>query len=80
MPEAAAPRGPTLRYTEAAVATLERPQPTTLDEAGGVQAQGGLGDLMASAEPWEGESLEELIRILREGRDAGGTAERPKSL
>jgi hypothetical protein len=35
----------------------------------------GLGDLMAAAGPWEGETTEELIRILREGRDAGGSAE-----
>jgi hypothetical protein len=30
---------------------------------------------MAAAGPWEGESTEELIRILREGRDAGDSAE-----
>jgi hypothetical protein len=47
---------------------------------GGVQAQAGLGDLMASAGPWEGESTEELIHILREGRDAGGSAEPPESM
>jgi hypothetical protein len=44
------------------------------------QAQMGLGDLMAAAGPWEGESTEELIRILREGRDAGGSAEPPENL
>jgi hypothetical protein len=40
----------------------------------------GLGDRMAAAGPWEGESTEELIRILREGRDAGGNAETPEIL
>jgi hypothetical protein len=45
-----------------------------------VQAQPGLGDLMAAAGPWEGESTEELIRFLGEGRDAGGSAELPENL
>jgi hypothetical protein len=40
----------------------------------------GLGDRMAEAGPWEGESTEEIIRILREGRDAGGNAETPEIL
>jgi hypothetical protein len=40
----------------------------------------GLGDRMSAAGPWEGESTEELIRILREGRDAGGSAEPPEGL
>jgi hypothetical protein len=40
----------------------------------------GLGDCMAAAGPWEGESTEEIIRILREGRDAGGNAETPEIL
>lgn len=44
------------------------------------QAQMGLGDLMAAAGPWEGETTEELISILREGRDAGGGAEPPENL
>lgn len=48
--------------------------------SGGAQAQARLGDLMAAAGPWEGESTEELIRILREGRDAGGSAEPPENL
>lgn len=47
---------------------------------GGTKAQPGLGDLMAAAGPWEGESTDELIRILREGRDAGGSAEPPEDL
>ena len=47
---------------------------------GSVDAKPGLGDLMAAAGPWEGESTEELIRILREGRDAGGSAEGPENL
>lgn len=48
--------------------------------SGGVQGQAGLGDLMAAAGPWEGETTDELIRILREGRDAGGSAEPPEDL
>ena len=48
--------------------------------SGGQRDQPGLGDLMAAAGPWEGESTEELIRILREGRDAGGSAEPPEDL
>lgn len=44
------------------------------------QVQVGLGDLMAAAGPWEGESTEELIRILREGRDQGGSADPPENL
>ncbi len=44
------------------------------------EATPGLGDRMAAAGPWEGETTEELIRILREGRDAGGSAEPPEGL
>jgi hypothetical protein len=48
--------------------------------SGGLRDQTGLGDLMAAAGPWEGESTDQLIRILREGRDAGGSAEPPEDL
>jgi hypothetical protein len=34
-----------------------------------------LGDWMASAGPWQGETEEEILEILREARRAGGTAE-----
>ncbi len=44
------------------------------------EAAPGLGDRMAAAGPWEGETTEELLRILREGRDAGGSAEPPEGL
>jgi hypothetical protein len=44
------------------------------------EAAPGLGDRMAAAGPWEGETADELIRILREGRDAGGSAEPPEGL
>ena len=40
----------------------------------------GLGTRMAALGPWQGESTEEIIRILREGRDAGGNAETPEIL
>ena len=46
---------------------------------GGVPAGAGLGDVMAAAGPWEGETTEELIRILREGRDDGSSAEAPEN-
>ncbi len=42
---------------------------------GGVPAGAGLGDLMAAAGPWEGESTEELIRLLRARRDEGTSTE-----
>ncbi len=48
--------------------------------ARGEEPAPGLGDRMAAAGPWEGESTEEIIRILREGRDAGGNAETPEIL
>ena len=38
----------------------------------------GLGTRMAALGPWQGESPEEIIRILREGREAGGSAEPPE--
>ena len=44
------------------------------------EATPGLGDRIAAAGPWEGETTEELLRILREGRDAGGSAEPPEGL
>jgi hypothetical protein len=40
----------------------------------------GLGTRMAALGPWQGESTEEIIRILREGREAGGSAEAPEGL
>jgi hypothetical protein len=46
----------------------------------GGTAPNGLGDVLAAAGPWEGESTEEIIRILREGRDAGGSADAVEGL
>jgi hypothetical protein len=46
--------------------------------AGEMEGQPGLGGLMAVPGPWEGESTEELIEILREGRDSGGSSEPPE--
>jgi hypothetical protein len=34
-----------------------------------------LGDFMAEGGGWKGESEEEILRFLREARDAGGTTE-----
>jgi hypothetical protein len=39
-----------------------------------------LGDYLASLGPWEGESTEELLQLLREGRRIGGSKEPPKGL
>lgn len=38
----------------------------------------GLGTRMAALGPWQGESTDEIIRILQEGREAGGSAEPPE--
>jgi hypothetical protein len=40
----------------------------------------GLGTRMAALGPWQGESTEEIIRILREGREAGGRAAPPEEM
>ena len=40
-------------------------------------ATAGLGDWMASAGPWQGESEKEVLGLLPEARRAGGTAEPP---
>jgi hypothetical protein len=37
-----------------------------------------LGDWMASAGPWQGETEEEILEILRDARRAGGSAEPPE--
>ncbi len=39
-----------------------------------------LGDYLASLGPWEGETTDELLALLREGRRTGGSKEPPKSL
>lgn len=39
-----------------------------------------LGDYLASIGPWEGESTEELLDLLHEGRQTGGSKEPPKGL
>lgn len=39
-----------------------------------------LGDFMAEGGGWKGESAEEILRILREARQAGGTTEPPGGL
>jgi hypothetical protein len=38
----------------------------------------GVGFRLAAIGPWEGIALEELDRILREGREAGGSAPAPE--
>ena len=37
----------------------------------------GLGDRMAAAGPWQGETEEEILAILREARRSGGSEEPP---
>jgi len=39
-----------------------------------------LGDYLASLGPWEGETTEELLALLREGRRMGGSKEPPTGL
>jgi hypothetical protein len=39
-----------------------------------------LGDFMAEGGGWKGESAEEILRLLRAARDAGGTTEPPRGL
>lgn len=36
------------------------------------------GDIFREVGPWEGESQEELIKMLREARDQGGSKEMPR--
>jgi hypothetical protein len=38
----------------------------------------GVGSRLAAIGPWEGIALDELARILREGREAGGSAAPPE--
>jgi hypothetical protein len=40
----------------------------------------GLGDFMAEGGGWKGESADEILRFLREAREAGGITEPPSSL
>lgn len=40
----------------------------------------GLGDFMAEGGGWKGESADEILRFLREAREAGGTTEPPGGL
>jgi hypothetical protein len=39
-----------------------------------------LGDFMAEGGGWKGESADEILRFLREAREAGGTTEPPGGL
>jgi hypothetical protein len=38
----------------------------------------GLGDWMAAAGPWQGETEAEILEILREARRTGGSSEPPE--
>jgi hypothetical protein len=42
------------------------------------ETQPGVGTRLAAIGPWEGIGLEDLERILREGRDSGGSAPAPE--
>lgn len=52
---------------EVEIRVVEKPAP----------AGAGLGDRMAAAGPWQGETEEEILAILREARRAGGSEEPP---
>lgn len=40
----------------------------------------GLGDFMAEGGGWQGESADEILRILHDARKSGGVAEPPEGL
>jgi hypothetical protein len=42
------------------------------------ETQPGVGSRLAAIGPWEGVDLEDLMRILREGRESGGSAAPPE--
>jgi len=42
------------------------------------ETQPGVGSRLAAIGPWEGVALEDLMRILREGRESGGSAAPPE--
>jgi hypothetical protein len=55
------------------MARPEKSRPRTLEEAriAGLADQSNLGDRIAAIGPWEGESMDEIIEILRGGRKDG---------
>jgi hypothetical protein len=42
------------------------------------ETQPGLGTRLAAIGPWEGVGLDDLMRLLREGRESGGSAAPPE--
>lgn len=42
------------------------------------ETQPGVGTRLAAIGPWEGIALDDLVRILREGRESGGSAAAPE--
>jgi hypothetical protein len=42
------------------------------------ESQPGLGTRLAAIGPWEGVAVDDLMRILREGRESGGSAAPPE--
>jgi hypothetical protein len=42
------------------------------------ETQSGVGSRLAAIGPWEGVGLDDLMRILREGRESGGSAAPPE--
>jgi hypothetical protein len=47
---------------------------------GGEDAAKALGDFMAEGGGWQGESPDEILRLLKEARKVGGIAEPPEGL
>jgi hypothetical protein len=43
-------------------------------------AANGLGDFMAEGGGWQGQSADEILRMLREARKSGAVAEPPEGL
>ncbi len=42
------------------------------------QTKVGLGTTLANVGPWDGISLEELAKVIRDGRESGGSAPPPE--
>lgn len=51
---------------------IEQRRPPAATAIAGVPDQSNLGDRIAAIGPWEGESMDEIIEILRGGRDESG--------
>jgi hypothetical protein len=58
---------------------IELRRPTEPGTVAGSAEQSKAGDVMAGVEPWEGESTDELLRIIRQGRELDDPGFEPRS-